>query len=221
MNKVGLTNLNTNRLELRIPTINEQHRLWEILINENVNALYFPTPDRIFNKYNLNRTNIEDLKKAREIFTEQLSDWERQEPFYKQKIDSIMNEDDVNRFTWSIFLKGTDIVIGQITCQPKDDMPEDIRDVGWYIDPNYQGQGFATEAAEAVLDYMFNVVDILEIQTSAASINPASWKIMERLGFKYIGEKPSTYFSGDEILNVKEYYGNKELFLNRPKKNRS
>ena len=98
----------------------------------------------------------------------------------------------------------------QVTCQPKDDEPEDIRDVGWFIDPDYQGQGYATEAANEVLNFMFNEVEITKIITSAAEINPGSWKIMEKLGFKYLGKKQSTYFRNDEILLSKNYYCNKE-----------
>ena len=38
---------------------------------------------------------------------------------------------------------------------------------------------------------------------------------MEKLGFKFIGTKKSSYFKDDEILISKEYHGTKELFLNR------
>ena len=191
MNRIDSKNLYTNRLDLRIPTMKEQHRLWEILIDDEVNQYYFPTPDGIFVKNNLSKDNIDDLKKARKLFMERLSDWEIQKKFYEKKIESIQAGEDSQKYTWSIFLKDTNTVIGQITCQPKDNEPENIRDVGWYIDPKYQGQGYASEAAEVVLDFMFNEVDITEIRTSAAEINPASWKIMEKLGFQYIGNKES------------------------------
>ena len=217
MSQIDSKNLYTDRLELRIPSMKEQHRLWEILIDEDINKYYFPTPDRIFSKYSLSKENVEDLKKARKIFMEQLSDWERQEPFYEKKIETIQAQDDSQKYTWSIFLKGTDTVIGQITCQPKENEPENIRDVGWYIDPDYQGQGYATEAAVAVLDFMFNEVGITEIRTSAAAINRGSWRIMEKLGFEYDGTQMSSYYNGDEILTSKKYHGNKELFLNRNK----
>ena len=217
MSQIDSKNLYTDRLELRIPSMKEQHRLWEILIDEDINKYYFPTPDRIFSKYSLSKENVEDLKKARKIFMEQLSDWDRQEPFYEKKIETIQAQDDSQKYTWSIFLKGTDTVIGQITCQPKENEPENIRDVGWYIDPDYQGQGYATEAAVAVLDFMFNEVGITEIRTSAAAINRGSWRIMEKLGFEYDGTQMSSYYNGDEILTSKKYHGNKELFLNRNK----
>lgn len=146
---------------------------------------------------------------------EQLSDWERQEPFYKRKIEAIQAHEDSQKYTWSIFLRRTNKVIGQITCQPKDNEPENIRDVGWFIDPEFQGQGYATEAAIAVLDFMFNEVEITDIKTSAALINPSSWKIMEKLGFEFVGTKKFSYYKDNEILICKEYHGNKELFLNR------
>lgn len=208
-------NLYTDRLDLRIPTMNEQYRLWQILCIESVNRYYFPTPDRIFNKYNFSKDNIEDLKKARKIFIEQLCDWNRQMPFYEQKIQSINNQDNSQKYTWSIFLKDTNIVIGQITCQPSDNKPENIRDVGWYLDPEYQGNGYATEAATAMLNFMFNEVGITDIYTGAADINRGSWNIMEKLGFEHTGYIQSTYYENDKILLEKTYHCNKELFLNR------
>lgn len=214
MNKVNSINLYTDRLDLKIPTMMEQYRLWEILTYKNVNQYYFPTPDRIFKKNDLDKTNISDLKKAREIFMEQLSDWNKQKPFYEKKIQSIQLQEDSQKFTWSIFLKNTNIVIGQITCQPKENESENIRDVGWYIDPKYQGNGYASEAAIAVLDFMFNVVEITDIKTSAAEINPGLWKIMEKLGFEYVGTKQSTYFKDNDILILKKYHGTKKN-LNR------
>lgn len=215
INNVGLNNLYTERLDLKVPTMIEQHRLWQILIDNDVNQYYFPTPNRIFVKNNLDKTSIKDLKQAREIFIKELSNWDVQRPFYEQKIQSIQAGDDTQKFTWSIFLKNTDIVIGQIICQPIDNEHNAIRDVGWYIDPVYQGMGYATEAAVAMLDYMFNIVGITEIKTSAVEINSSSWRIMEKLGFEYQGLKKSTFFKDNQLLLSKNYYCNKDLFLGR------
>lgn len=221
MKNISIRNLETDRLLIKKSTMEEQFTLWNILKDENVNRYYFPTPDRIFKKYNLSKDNIEDLKKARKIFMEQLNDWHRQKPFYENKIKTINEEDNSQKYTWSIFLK-TGEPIGQITVQPKDeyvDSPE-IRDVGWFINPKYQGNGYATEAAREVLRFMFNEVEIAQIITSAAIINTSSWRIMEKLGFERIGEKQSTYFDDkDNILHNYCYICNKESFLNNFNKN--
>lgn len=216
MKNIPIINLETGRLILKKPTIDEQFALWNILKEEKVNRYYFPTPDRIFIKNNLKKDNIYDLKKARKIFMEQLSDWNRQKPFYDNKILDILNEEPNQKYTWSIFLR-TNEPIGQITVQPQEKYPNnpEVRNVGWFIDPKYQGNGYATEAAFAVLNFMFNSVEIEKVETSAAIINQGSWKIMEKLGFERVGEYQSTYFDEDDnILMSYCYVGNKENFNN-------
>ena len=52
MKNISIRRLETERLLLKIPSINEQKDLWEIVRKEEVNRYYFPTPDRIFNKHN-------------------------------------------------------------------------------------------------------------------------------------------------------------------------
>ena len=217
MKNIPTRNLITERLIMRIPTMEEQLALWTILKDEKVNCYYFPTPDRIFNKYNLKKDQIDDLKKARKIFIEQFSDWERQKPFYEKKIEAIKKGDNSQKFTWSIFLK-TGELIGQITVQPNDEYPDnpEIRDIGWFIDPKYHRQGYATEAAKEVIRFMFEEIEIEKIITGAATINEGSWKIMAKLGFERIGEKQSTYYDeNDNILNLYCYSITKEMFLNR------
>lgn len=203
MKDIRIRNIETDRLILKVPTMEEQKELWSILKDEKVNRLYFPTPDRIFKKNNLSKEKVEDLIEARKIFLEQLNDWERQEPFYEKKVVSIHNGDDNNKFTWSIFLKSGE-VIGQMTVQPSEfsDGNPAIRDVGWFINPKHHRNGYASEAAKAILDFMFNEVEIDKIITSAATTNPGSWKIMEKLGFQFIKSKPSTYL--DENNNLLE-----------------
>ena len=219
MKNIPIRNIETDRLLIKIPTMEEQYKLWDILRDEQVNRYYFPTPDRIFNKYNLLKDDINDLKEARKIFLKQLNDWERQKPFYEKKIIDIHNEENNQKFTWSIFLK-TGEPIGQMTVQPTSEYPNnpEIRDVGWYINPKYQRQGYATEFAQEILRFMFEEVEIDRIITSAANINEGSWKLMEKFGFEYTGDKKSTYFDdNDNILMLKCYNCDREMFLNNNK----
>lgn len=215
MKNIKIREIETNRLILKIPTMIEQEELWNILKEENVNRYYFPTPDRIFNKYNLSKNKTEDLLEARKIFEEQLNDWNRQKPFYEKKIESIHNGENSNKFTWSIFLKDGN-VIGQMTVQPSELYPNnpEIRDVGWFISPKYQRNGYGKETAKAILDFMFNEVEIEEIKTSAATINPASWKIMENLGFTHFENKPSTYLDeNNNLVECRHYHITKKEYL--------
>lgn len=110
---------------------------------------------------------------------------------------------------------GCEEVIGQVSAQENgDDIT--IRDVGWYMDPAYQGRGYATEAAKVMIDYMFNEVEINSIFSGAVKDNLASCKIFEKLGFNKIGEvieeSPYTFYDG--ILTFSKYRLTKEYYFN-------
>jgi ribosomal-protein-alanine N-acetyltransferase len=51
--------------------------------------------------------------------------------------------------------------------------------------PDYWGQGLATEAARAVLEYGFDAVQFRRIYARTDVPNRASVRVMERLGMKF------------------------------------
>ena len=215
---IKVYDLETDRLILKVPTMEEQYDLWNILKEEKVNRYYMPIPSRFKEYYEAKTNSLEDRKirlQQRKLFQEKLQDWDKQKVFYQKKINHL--DDNQSKFSWSIFLK-TGEVIGQITVQPNGNSEDDpsIRDIGWFINPKYQGNGYATEAATKVLEYMFNEAQIDEIITSAAKCNSASWKLMEKLGFIRTGEKIGTYINDEGfLLLVYTYDLTKEIYLNK------
>lgn len=197
-------NIETERLSLKIPVLEDQYFLWNILKQEIVWQYYMSIPER-FNH-------------DRKLFQKSLNDWNKQEKFFRMKIDNLDKDSDM--YTWTIHLKdGT--VIGQMTVQPNSKYPDNpkIRNIGWYIEPKLQGNGYAYEAARAILDYMFSVVNIDEIQTEANVINIPSWKLMEKLGFVRIGESLSSHYNKDgNQLSQYEYMITKEMYLTSHKR---
>jgi len=57
-------------------------------------------------------------------------------------------------------------------------------EVGWIFDPNYQGHGYATEAANAMLDLAFGPGDMHRVSARCDVRNDSSWRLMERLGMR-------------------------------------
>jgi RimJ/RimL family protein N-acetyltransferase len=57
-------------------------------------------------------------------------------------------------------------------------------EVGWRLARQYWGQGFATEAAAAVIDYAFGTLGLNEIVSFTAVGNQRSRQVMERLGMR-------------------------------------
>ncbi len=195
MNYLGSKQIETTRLLLKAQTMHEQKRLWEILMMPEVNRYFLTVPSK---------------------FRDKLLDWNKQEEYYKM---DMKHANDSNTFRWSIFLKETGECIGRISCHEGHDEDSNITDpsirgVGWLIDPVYQGKGYATEAARAMINYMFNEVDISEIRTGAAIVNPASWRIMEKLGFiRQDKTKMVQYTFLDEPVEDYSYILTKEEWL--------
>ena len=57
-------------------------------------------------------------------------------------------------------------------------------EMGWALGVEYRGQGYATEAARALMDYGFNSLGLHRIHADTNSDNRASWRVMERLGMR-------------------------------------
>ena len=57
-------------------------------------------------------------------------------------------------------------------------------EIGWALAADYRGQGYATEAAIALLDYGFSSLGLHRIHADTNSDNLASLRVMERLGMR-------------------------------------
>ena len=195
MKNLGSKTLETERLILRAQTMDEQKYLWSVLMNPDVNRYYLTVPKK---------------------FAEKLKDWDKQEEYYKEDMKHA-NDPDV--FKWSVFIKDTGECIGRVSCHKSSDEGYEtdnpsIRGVGWYIDPKYKGHGYGYEAAQAMMDYMFNECEIDEIKTGAAIQNQASWKIMEKFGFEKLEEtKMIEYTYVDDPVEDYQYYLTKEMYF--------
>lgn len=57
----------------------------------------------------------------------------------------------------------------------------------------YQGQGYATEAAAAVAEFGFAMLQLHKIRVYHAADNPASGRTIEKLGFRFVGEEREAF----------------------------
>jgi RimJ/RimL family protein N-acetyltransferase len=60
-------------------------------------------------------------------------------------------------------------------------------EMGWALGVEYRGQGYATEAAKALMDYGFNTLGLHRIHADTSTDNLDSWRMMERLGMRREG----------------------------------
>lgn len=69
-------------------------------------------------------------------------------------------------------------------------------EIAYWIDVNQHNRGLATEATRAVVDAAFLKLDLNRLTISHTSANPASGRIPESLGFRYVGTEQE-FFSKD------------------------
>ena len=61
-------------------------------------------------------------------------------------------------------------------------------ELGYWIGEPYWRQGYATEAAHALVDLAFRATDIKVLNASCRVINPASRRVIHKCGFQYAGQ---------------------------------
>lgn len=84
---------------------------------------------------------------------------------------------------WAVSLKDSDTFIGFVGLhQPQDNLPfTPCVEIGWRLQKEYWGQGFATEAATAALKFAFETLNLDEVVSFTACINESSKRVMQRL----------------------------------------
>jgi RimJ/RimL family protein N-acetyltransferase len=60
-------------------------------------------------------------------------------------------------------------------------------ELGYWLGVEHWGQGFATEAARAVIDFTFEEFDVEHLISGARVANPSSRNILEKCGFQWSG----------------------------------
>jgi RimJ/RimL family protein N-acetyltransferase len=77
--------------------------------------------------------------------------------------------------------------IGVCNVELRADGPE----IGYWLGAAHWGQGYATEAARAVIDHAFTELGHEALQAGARVSNPASRRVLEKCGFQWTGVRLS------------------------------
>ena len=121
-------------------------------------------------------------------------------PHHKNKEDTqqVLSAFMKHRDVLAIMHKATRKVIGSIGLHVDEQLLKDrSAKLGYVLAKPYWGQGYMSEAAKALLDYIFEENLFETIEVAHFIENDASKRIIEKLGFKF--EKEGTYSS--EALN--------------------
>lgn len=102
-----------------------------------------------------------------------------------------INRSDNDAF-WAVCLKKSNKLIGNVYLERQD---YDTWELGYVF---YQGKGYATEAARALVDYVFKNKNARRVIAMCNPLNESSWKLLERLGMRREGHLiQNIYFKKD------------------------
>lgn len=101
----------------------------------------------------------------------------------QQRIGQVSFEAQDDKIILAVELAGNGALVGEVSLIWRS-IEARQGEVGWIFDPDYQGQGYATEAANAMLDLAFGPGDIHRVAARCDVRNDASWRLMERLGMR-------------------------------------
>lgn len=91
---------------------------------------------------------------------------------------------DPTQFAWRIRViveRSSNIVIGSVNLKGAPDAEGDV-EIGWGLNEDYRGQGYATEAAAAVMRWAFQQPGVRSVTATVPDDNDASQRVARRLG---------------------------------------
>lgn len=126
--------------------------------------------------------------------------------------EGVFSEEDAKAFVdgnrggnaekFSVVLKGEDILIGHISFHKY--FGEHTYEIGWVFNPKYYNKGYASEAARAMVEFGFKEMKLHRIIATCQPENPASYRVMEKIGMRREGYFKKCIPQGDGWWD--EYY---------------
>jgi len=78
-------------------------------------------------------------------------------------------------------------------------------ELAYWLGPDFQGAGFATEAAQSVLQFAYDNLALHKIIVYHVTENPPSGAVAQRLGFRHVGEELDAFKKGDRWYHFTHY----------------
>ena len=175
MKHSGTQRLETERLILRRFVIEDSDAMYENWASDEEVTRYLTWPTHA----------------SREISEQVIQEW----------VNSYADE---SSYHWAIVLKDTGKAIGSMSVVL---MNEDVSmmQVGYCVGRAWWGIGITSEALKAVMDYLFDVVDVNRIEAKHDPRNPNSGRVMRKCGMKYEGTLRGSARNNQGICDASYY----------------
>ncbi len=107
-------------------------------------------------------------------------------------------------YDWAVVLRESGKMIG--TCGfTRIDTVNDVGEIGYVLNPDFHGRGYASEAARAVMAFGFGKVGLHRIEARFMEGNSASEAVMRKLGMRAEGYERDAIFVKGRYRTVGKY----------------
>lgn len=163
------------------PTLRTDRLILRQLKDTDENEIFAIRSDDRVNEF-LNRQKANSIEDARDFI---------------HKIDKniLKNES----LYWGVALQNDNKLIGTI-CFWNISIDKDTAEIGYELQPPFQGKGYIQEAIEKVIQYGFENMKLVSIVAEPEEGNLKSIKILEKKGFKRISSSDSFEMGPHKII---------------------
>ncbi|HEX2052636.1 MAG TPA: GNAT family protein [Actinomycetota bacterium] len=102
----------------------------------------------------------------------------------EQFLDSALAQEPVRYFA----IEHDGLAVGGVGIEPGEDIERISGELGYWVGREHWGRGLATEAAREATTYAFEVLGLHRVWATPFKRNPASIRVLEKLGFRPEGE---------------------------------
>ena len=129
-------------------------------------------------------------------------DWEM--PYTRERAEKSMArsaamDGPVNGEGWTITVvdaQSPDLIVGDVIVELR--WGGRTAYIGYTFHPDFWGNGYATEATQALVRYVFEVVGVSRVESSLHPDNPPSARVLEACGLVFEGHTRRSFWVGDE-----------------------
>jgi RimJ/RimL family protein N-acetyltransferase len=105
--------------------------------------------------------------------------------------------------TFAMVLKPEGILVGAISLMHLTEGHQ--AELGYWVAPSFWNQGLCTEAGRLILRYAFSELNLIRVHATHLTRNPASGRVMRKLGFRHEGSRPKHRRKWDKFEDVEVY----------------
>lgn len=95
--------------------------------------------------------------------------------------------------------------VGCISAAPQKNIHKFTAEIGYYIAPQFWGNGLATQAVKLLTEYIFGNTEIMRLYAEPFVRNKASCRVLEKAGFTFEGTLRKNAVKNGAVEDMKMY----------------